>query len=225
MNDSSSFDPKIALFDFDGTLVHHCYEPFFDQVIQFLSVRGYPGLTYEDLWRDHRAHRFMSCVPDHERTRLIDAFLHQMDESKLPSPTLIAETHQTLQTLHDAGIRIAVVTARLASPEDLRPLIGELGILDYISHVSTRGPQAPEWRDKSEQITQVCKHFGIKTAHSCMVGDMPVDIKSAHAAGAGCAIGVLSGGVDRSVLEACKPHHLIEHVGEIPRILPISQKR
>jgi phosphoglycolate phosphatase-like HAD superfamily hydrolase len=215
------FEPRLALFDFDGTLVHHCYEPFFGQLREFLTHHGYGSVTNEQLWEDHHHHRFLSYVPEAERAGLRRAFSLAMDESRLPTPVLFEQTQAALQALHDAGIKIAIVTARLALPKDLEPIIGELGLLDYISHVSTRGPAAPDWKDKCEQITQVCRHFAVQPEDAFMVGDMPVDITSARAVGAGSAVAVMTGGVSEQILKDCVPDHIVEHVGLVPGVVGI----
>jgi len=61
-------------------------------------------------------------------------------------------------------------------------------------------------------------HCGLAMQQIAMIGDSPRDLQMAHNAGAGCAIGVLTGASERSDLLALA-HHILPDIGALPSLL------
>ena len=111
----------------------------------------------------------------------------------------IAGLHETLALLSDRGFILGIATND--SEAGARATAAALGlgsvfaaIIGYDSVLRAK-PHA-------DQLHLFAAQTGLKPAQIAMVGDNPHDLEMAHAAGAGLAIGVLSGNSVRAELEA-----------------------
>ncbi len=212
--------PKLAIFDLDGTLIEFEDEYFYPEALKIISKLGFPKITKEDL-REYWSHNnFFGFVPEEQRQEFAHTFHEIYDEDTLPPPRPFAGTVETLEHLLQHGIKIAIATARTSMAEELELSLHGSGLLKYISLVSTRGPQVRTWRDKTEQILSICTELQVLPTQSFMAGDAPVDIISAKQAQLSFSIALLSGGIREDVLKGTNPDLILEDVSHIRHHVP-----
>lgn len=212
---------KLAIFDLDGTLIDPKVDIFLEHTLEILPQFGYPNITLEDLSDYYRNFNIWGFVPEADRDQFESKFWDALNKRHLRDPEPIQGVHELLDTLLSRGIKIAIATARDTLPVDLKRELLASGLMKYIDVVTTRGNNSVKhWHDKTAQILEACQHAGLDPHVSFMAGDTPSDITSARAVGVGAAIGVLSGGIDESLLIRSGAHlvlptifDLIEHLG------------
>lgn len=90
-------------------------------------------------------------------------------------------------------------------------------------HRFVNRPYIEAW-DKKEWIHRVLQENGLRAEETVFIGDMEHDIETAHHAGVfSCA--VLTGYTGVSQLRNQKPHLIVEHLGELQRLLQEADLR
>lgn len=112
----------------------------------------------------------------------------------IPDPVALARPLADLPALFGQlrarGLRIAIATT-----DDLAPTqatCAALGIASYIGAYAC-GDGGHALKPAPDAILKICGQLGIPPAHALMIGDTLADLRMARGAGAGMAIGVLSG--------------------------------
>ena len=106
---------------------------------------------------------------------------------------------ETLQTLAEAGLKLAILSAD--TQEGVENFIARHELSPYIQvakGVSAEGLQKPN----PQLFLETCEALGVKPDQTLMVGDAPGDIEMAHKAGSGGAIGICWEKPEASHLEA-----------------------
>lgn len=111
--------------------------------------------------------------------------------------------------------RLAVVTTR--GRRDARAFLEAFGLSDLFETVVTR---ESTWRLKphAAPVRHAAERLGLPPHRCAMVGDTPVDMRSARQAGA-WAIGVLCGFGERDELERAGAHLILDSPAELPGVL------
>ncbi|MFG2500751.1 phosphonatase-like hydrolase [Streptomyces sp. NPDC048441] len=144
------------------------------------------------------------------------AFLKKRYEEVPPRP--IAQADKVLAELRARGIKVALTTG--FSDDVALPLLASLGWstgqggnLDAVVTADevVRGRPAPY------MIHRAMEKSGVMDVRKVLVvGDTAVDLRAGHHAGAGVVVGVLTGRLPRTALEA-QPHtYVLESVAGIP---------
>jgi phosphoglycolate phosphatase len=111
---------------------------------------------------------------------------------------------RVLRALRDRGLKLGIMTgARRAS---LQPLLDD-DLIDQFDAVIT-GAQVTRKKPDPEGLITCAQALGVVPADAVYVGDTPLDIQAARAAGM-FAVGMLVGAGDSAVLSSCGPHHLV----------------
>ena len=231
---------KAVLFDKDGTLVdfngtwHALYEKLAVEVAggniveaeQLLEIGGYdrnsggfiagselaagttPGIVR--LWlpdADETAFRFW-C------DRLDRAFVEEGPLAAVP----VADLHATVERLHRAGIKLAVVTNDLEQAAEntllrfgIRPLFS--AVLGYDS--------VPDPKPAAGPVNKFCRDHAIAPEHVLVIGDNAHDMEMATNAKAGFAIGVLSGTGTRKDFEH-GADAVLDSIADLPQWLGLK---
>ena len=211
---------KLAIFDLDGTLIDPKVDIFLQHTLETLPQFGYPDITLEQLSDYYRNFNIWGFVPETQREHFETRFWEALNKRHLQEPEPVQGAHELLDALLTRGIRIAIATARDTLPDDLRRELSACGLMNYIDVVTTRGISSEKhWHDKTAQILEACQHAKISPDSAFMAGDTPSDIISARNVNIGAAIGVLSGGIDETLLIQSGAHlvlptifDLIEHL-------------
>lgn len=213
------FIPRLAIFDLDGTLIHFEHDYVFTKAKEILPQLGYPDITAQDLERRFADNRMFDFVPDNERTVFAIKFWNHFKHSENPPTRILDGAAETLAKLADKHMTIAIATARSELPDEFKQELKALGILKFVSHISVRNRADTNWTDKREQLAEVCKQSQHEPQYAFMAGDMPEDIRAAHAAKLGHSIALLSSGVRAATLEVEKPHVILQSIKELPEYL------
>jgi len=100
--------------------------------------------------------------------------------------------------LHDGGRRVAVATSDDRAPTERT--LAALGIADAIDALVCADDGIPV-KPAPQMVLHLCSALGVMPERTAVVGDAPADLRMARAAGAGLAIGVLTGVGGRPDLE------------------------
>ena len=201
---------KAVLFDIDGTLV--------DSIGAFLEVArcaaSLRGLEVNErhvrLSLANGTNFWNGVVPDD----WIDAAVIRKEMSAHAArewPRVLREHGKvfagladTLDALKRMGMALGIVSG--ARPEVLE-LLREADLLDRFDSI-VLAADVTKRKPDPEGMFKCLKALGVKPADAVYVGDAPVDIQAARAAGVG-AIGVLTGAADSALLSAQEPDHLV----------------
>ena len=128
------------------------------------------------------------------KARLDRAFVEEGPEAAIAVPGLV----ETLTQLHGEGRKLAVVTNDLEQAAE--NTVVKFGVRRLFSAIlgydSVKNP-----KPAADPVHLACALFGIEPGEAIVVGDNLHDLEMARAAGAGAAIGVLTGTTGREELE------------------------
>lgn len=181
---------RAVAFDLDGTLVETLPD-LHESAVRMLAQIGRPPVsmatvrTYIGDGVDRLVKRLltgsMEGEPDAgsfeqaaESFRAIYASV--LTRASHPFPGAVA----TLETLRKHGLKTACVTNKPARFTE--PLLRGLGLLEKLDLVLS-GDSLPRKKPDALPLSHVASVFGIEPAQLLMVGDSPVDIHAARAAG------------------------------------------
>jgi pyrophosphatase PpaX len=125
------------------------------------------------------------------------------------------EVATTLQTLHERGFELAVVTSK-AEPLAQRGLahVGLDGVFDVVVGLESCTRHKPD----PEPVEIALRRLGVPPGRAAFVGDSPHDMAAGRAAGV-TTIAALWGPFSRAQLAASDPDHYIERMGELLRVV------
>jgi HAD superfamily hydrolase (TIGR01509 family) len=160
---------KAVIFDLDGTIT----QPYFD----FDAIREEMGLTKDS---GPVLESMEKMAP--EQRRQAEKILHFHEERAVTESRLNPGARQALDAIHEAGIKIGVLT-RNRRQNVLS--IAHKHSLQFDAIVDREdGPVKPD----AFGVLQICRQFGVKPEETLVVGDYLFDILSAKAAGAIAAL-------------------------------------
>jgi phosphoglycolate phosphatase len=147
----------------------------------------------------------------HWKTRMDRAFVEEGPAAAVPVPGLAP----TLRHLHGEGRKLAVVTNDLEAAA--RRTIENFGVAHFFSaflgYDSVKNP-----KPAADPVHLACKLLGVLPEDVIVVGDNLHDLEMAHNAGAGAAIGVLTGTTGRAEL-ASKADAVLSSIADLPQWL------
>jgi phosphonatase-like hydrolase len=193
---------------------------------RILAMQGMSKRTVFDiLWRDQLAH------PTADTTRYVEKsyqrFTEILEEHYRTQP--VSPTEGCLETfafLHQQGIPIALTTGFYRTVTDI--ILGRLGWLAGLNEQYLGTPkttiQASIASDEVEQgrpqpfmIQNVMRRLGVADPKAVInIGDTPVDLQSARAAGVGHNLGLTNGTHSRAQLTPHPHHQLLKSLLELP---------
>lgn len=101
-----------------------------------------------------------------------------------------------LKTLHDQGMKLAIVSAARSAVEYME----SVNLAQYFDTI-VKGPDTKEHKPHPEPVFVATQRLGIRADEAIMIGDTTADIQSGKAAGVAQAIGVTHGFADRAMLD------------------------
>ncbi len=145
------------------------------------------------------------------KTRMDRAFVEEGSAAAVPVPRLA----DTLRQLHSEGRRLAVVTNDLEAAA--RRTIENFGVAHlfsaFLGYDSVKNP-----KPAADPVHLACKLLGVDPNEAIVVGDNLHDLEMAHNAGAGAAIGVLTGTSSLAEL-ALKADAVLPSIADLPHWL------
>jgi phosphoglycolate phosphatase len=180
-----------VLFDLDGTLLDTAADiaralnaAFLERNWQPLPVsevsrmigRGSPMLI------ERAAARLGHPVTDGDKALLVERFFHHyevQEESNESDAAPYAGGPDTLRTLHDAGLKIAVVTNK--QHRFAKALLERLGLMPSID-LLVGGDTCEKRKPDPQPLLFACESLGFEPSEALMVGDSINDVTAARAA-------------------------------------------
>ncbi|OHB61755.1 MAG: hypothetical protein A2167_01480 [Planctomycetes bacterium RBG_13_46_10] len=190
---------KTVIFDLDGTIT----QPYFD----FDLIREEMGLTKES---GPVLESMENMAP--EQRQQAEKILHFHEEKAVTESKLNPGVKQTLDTIHQAGIKIGILTR---NRRQNALAIANKYSLKFDTIVDREdGPVKPD----AFGVLQICRQLGVKPEETLVVGDYLFDVMSAKAAG---ATAVLLANHKKADEFARYADFRIEKIGEILQLLNI----
>lgn len=126
--------------------------------------------------------------------------------SPATSEQAIPEALAAVRRLYAAGFKLAVATTdRQAAAEGF---LRRAGVADCFDRL-VGADSGPAVKPAPDALRAIAAGLGIAPERLAMVGDLPVDLRMAHAAGAGLALGVTTGLGSREALLAAGAHAVL----------------
>lgn len=210
---------QAVLFDMDGTLA----DTIPDILAVFnplLAAHGGPALTAETLvthfgpTEEEILRKLLPQTPPEAIDRSLTAAL-----AGAGPIGLVRGVADVVAACRRQGYRVGVFTGagrRFGSSR-----LSRLGLGDLVE-AFVAGDDVPTRKPAPEGLLLLCERLGVAPAATAYVGDSPLDVRCAHAAGAK-AIGVSWGVNPREVMAASQPHHLVDTVEQLRDVLQVPR--
>jgi phosphoglycolate phosphatase len=183
---------RAVLFDLDGTLLDTAADittalnaalagqelaPFSVATVRKLIGRGVPTLIERALAR-------LGAAGSHADAGRLQRDYHarytQLNDAGDFSARAYPGVGDGLRTLHERGLRVAVVTNKPHAAA--RSLLEHLDLLGWVD-VVVGGDSCARRKPHPEPLLTACAALGVTAAQALMVGDSAVDVEAARAAG------------------------------------------
>jgi HAD superfamily hydrolase (TIGR01549 family) len=199
-----------VLFDIDGTLVDTSYL----HAIAWRRGLADAGFDVPTAWIHHHigkgAGLLMEALIGEDRDDVKAGWRRHFDALK-PEIRAFAGAADLLREIHRRGMQ--VVLASSSEDADLDALLAALGANDAIDCVTGAG-DIGDAKPSPEVFEVAMRKASCDPGRAIVVGDTVWDVEAARRAGLDC-IGVLTGGIARSELEAAGALAVFRDVGEI----------
>jgi len=214
---------ELVIFDKDGTLIefHLMWGAWVEELgLRLEAATGlglrtglYPLLGVDRASGLVAAHGLLAATPMSRIREVVEAFVsdagagpavaagaleaawHAPDPVALAQP--VTDLPRLLDPLRKRGATLAVATSDDRDPTE-RTLVA-LGIAGHFAALACADDGFPT-KPAPDPVLVLCERLGIAPARAAVVGDSPADLRMARAAGAGRAIGVLTGVGDAATL-------------------------
>jgi HAD superfamily hydrolase (TIGR01549 family) len=192
---------KAVIFDIDGTILD-TYEFVMHSFEEAVAAQGEkPDRAKIDSLLGQTIHEtYPQLVPE----EAVEAALQKHREVQaLPEVRALISTfdqaNEVLAALNHAGVRCAALSNRMHA--SLLELLEYTGLLQHFT-VILGSDEACEPKPAPGGVRQICEILHVSAAEAVMIGDTPIDIKTAKNAGLRAAIGVTYGFGSREQLVA-----------------------
>ena len=221
-----------VLFDLDGTLldtvvdialalnrtmVEYDFKQLAEDDVRRMIGRGSPILI------EHAAASQGRAIGASVRAEMVERFFHhygQLEESNEDSARPYAGAAESLRTLHDAGLRTAVVTNKQHRFAEAG--LRRLGLADWVD-VVVGGDTCARRKPDPQPLFFACESLQVTPSESLMVGDSVNDVQAARAAGMPvvCVSYGYNEGRDPHTLEC---DLLLDSLAELPALLHVDAR-
>jgi phosphoglycolate phosphatase len=183
---------EAVLFDLDGTLLDTAAD-IAEALNRALAERGWPPIAPSEVrlmigrgapMLIERAATFQSReVDDAAKAAMLERFFHHygfLEESGEFKAEPYAGAAECLRALHEAGLRIAVVTNK--QERFATGLLKALALSDWVDYV-VGGDSCPRRKPDPAPLLFACEQLGAPPARALMIGDSTNDVQAARGAG------------------------------------------
>jgi HAD superfamily hydrolase (TIGR01509 family) len=202
---------RAVLFDIDGTLVDTNYLHVMAWRRVFLE-RGEAEITSAQIHRlvGMGSDELLETLFGRPRPELKPERARQFDALK-GEIRAIPRAADLLRAVHDRGIRVVLATS--AEKSDLDALLKAIDAEDAIDAVTSAG-EVEQAKPAPDLFCMALEEAGTAPEATVVVGDTVWDVKAATRAGLPC-VGVTTGGISRSELEAAGAMAVYEDLGAL----------
>lgn len=210
---------QAVLFDMDGTLA----DTIPDILAVFnplLAAHGGPALTAESLvthfgpTEEEILRKLLPLTPPEKIEQALTAAL-----AGAGPIGLVRGVADAVAACRARGYRVGVFTG--AGRRFGYSRLSRLGLGDLVE-AFVAGDDVPTRKPAPEGLLLLCERLGVAPAATAYVGDSPLDVKCAQAAGAK-SIGVSWGVNPREVMAASQPHHLVDTIEQLRDVLAVPR--
>lgn len=208
---------QAVIFDLDGTLVDS-YEALLIAVNSSLLSHGEPEIDLDQLRGfvgEGIEPLLTRCFRGEVPATAHDHFMTSYDDVCAERSTLLDDVEETLATLDDMNIAMAVCTNKTTSFS--RKILEALNVARFFQSIvgpDLVGARKPDPRHVLHALSST-KH---RPSNALFVGDMPIDVEAAQAAGLHVAA-IATGSADRDTLLSSKPEYMLERFGDLVGIV------
>lgn len=207
---------KAVLFDLDGTLIDtnkliaesfkHTFKIHHNEEKSDKEVSVFFGQPLEDSFKVYGEDICKAMI---ETYRGYNEKIHDTMCKEFEGTT------ETIKTLKEMGIRLAIVTSKRKSLAERGMEIN--GILEYFDAIITP-EDTKEHKPKPGPVLKACEVLGINPEEALMVGDSNFDLMSGKSAGAKTC-GVSYTALPIELLKDCNPDYFIGSIKDIITIV------
>jgi phosphoglycolate phosphatase len=204
---------KAVLFDFDGTLADS-YPAITASVNHVRAAHGLPPLPEAEV-RPHVGRGLdvllRDLVPGADPARSVALYRAHHPSVMRAGTRLMPGAREALSALKGAGCRLAVCSNKNVS--FTRELLDYLGLAPAVDVVL--GPEdVPRRKPAPDMLLAALARLGVAPTEALYVGDMPIDVATARAAGVPVWV-VPTGSADRAALEAAAPDRVLDDLRDL----------
>jgi phosphoglycolate phosphatase len=204
---------RAVLFDFDGTLADS-YDGITASVNHVRALHNLPPLSVAAV-KPHvgrgPANLLDQTVGTGDSAANVAAYVAHHPSVLRSGTRLMPGAAETLRTLHERGLRLAVCSNKPVA--FTRELLVILGISPYLDAVL--GPEdVARPKPAPDMLLAGLKRLGASPAEALYVGDMTVDIETARAAGVKVWV-VATGSDEPETLKRARPDRLLTGLREL----------
>lgn len=206
---------KAILFDFDGTLVDSAPGIVKTMEQTFLAMgvsvpseaemRATIGLPLR------QALQQLAGLTDEDAAKAVEVYRKLFRVYEVNYVTIFPEVIETLNKLHDQGIRMAIVTSR---DEESLKLIADKRGLSALFETYVTGADGFRPKPAPDMVLALLDRMHLSADEALVVGDTTFDIEMGNSAHCR-TVAVTYGNHSREKLEAVKPTYIINSFNEL----------
>ncbi|MFC7877741.1 phosphonatase-like hydrolase [Isoptericola sp. NPDC057391] len=233
LNDTTLHDPariELAAFDVAGTTVEEggaVYRALHDAVRRHGSTADVADVARwmgADKRTAIRALLALGGDPSAVEPAFADFERLLREAYDATPPVAMPGVLDTFADLRARGARIALTTGFSADVTGL--LLDRLGWTEGVVDAVVTTDDVPAGRPAPYMVHRAMERTGVTdVARVLTAGDTVLDLEAGTNAGAALVVGVLSGGVPRTVLEAAPHTHVLDSVADLPAVLDAVPSR
>lgn len=207
---------ETILFDLDGTLIdtNELIISSFQHTIKKYADREYTEDEVQEFIGPPLRDSLMKIRPD-QIDEMMDTYRTHNLENHDRLVTAFDGVLETVKTLHEKGVKMAIVTTKLRDTADKGlALTG----LDQYFDVVIGLDDVDNAKPHPEPLVEAMDRLKADPMTTLMVGDNSHDIEAAHNAGV-LAAGVAWSAKGRAFLETFEPHYILENISDLFEII------
>ncbi len=204
------------VFDLDGTLVDSS-DAIVECVNYALARKGLPPADPGTVKRGIGTplEEIFSAFAKTDLAELVRLYREQYRGVFLEKTHLLPRVKEALSSLRERGYRLAVATTKPRYFAE--PILEHLGVRDFFDAVAG-AEEVPRLKPSPDLLQLALSRLGSRSDEALYVGDHPVDVAAANAAGL-AVVCVATGFWSRGELERLNPAAVIRNLDELLSLL------
>lgn len=217
---------KIAIFDFDGTLVDSA-PGIVDVMYQVTTEYNLPDEVAEH-WKTligmplvHQVEIICPTSPSEFHMKIVDRYREIYDANSIALCPPFPGLFNMLKTLKHIGIATTIATSKRR--EIVEPVLDHHQLMHYF-HLILGQQDVTKHKPHPELVINTLRHLSSKPNEAVVIGDSLYDLEMARNAGVD-AIGVTTGVHSREELQTAQPVAIVENLEQATEIILAGRKQ